>query len=96
MRLHDTLRDRKPETGTAFARAACPVAIEDVGDLAGGNTGATIGDRDDGVTLTALERERDRRTARMLERVADEVAERLQQAVAIGVGVDRVPRARWP
>src|SRR5438874_6089990 len=82
VRADDALRDEEPETGAAAV--GVPVAIEDVGQVLGADAGARIRDLEGHAVGFDCHDERDAPIfGREFQRVAEEIAEHLQQAVPI-------------
>src|SRR6266581_9190812 len=83
----DALRDE--ETETRAATVGVPVAIEDVGQVLGADAGTGIRDFERNAVVCGFDDEGDAPNfGREFQRVAEEVAEHLQQAVAIAAHED--------
>src|SRR5690349_17066210 len=91
MRLDDALGDREAEArAPALLLAPLPVSVEHVRELLGRDARALIDDAEHDAAVALGEGQRDRRALRVLDRVADQVREHLQHAVAIRDDGDRV------
>src|SRR5690606_8756151 len=86
VRLHDALGDGEAEADAPAAGVAClPEAVEQVRKLIGRDAGPRVADLE--ADLVAIARDVDAHAAtfrREFDGVADQVAQRLQQAVAVG------------
>ena len=75
-------RDAQPKPDAA--RIAAPVPVEEVGEVLGAIRGASVVDREPDAGLLLLGAHRDASAGRReLERVADQVAQKLEDALAI-------------
>src|SRR5579864_9063878 len=86
--LHDLLNDREAEASPRYrlrgAAAYAPEALEDVADLLRRDAEPGVGDADQGVPALDTAGQRDRAPfGRVLDRVVDEVADDLDQTVAV-------------
>src|SRR6266567_7059589 len=96
MLIDDAATDGKPETGSTHGarvrRVALPEAIEDVLELVCGNTAALVADLDQRFAVVQITRGEVNLAARWreLDRVREQVVERLQNAVGISPDVDAV------
>ena len=89
--IDDALHDREAKTDAVIARVL-PVAIEDVLDVLARDAGSGVADRDRDPIAAPFGPESDRTAGRgELERVPDQVRERLTEPVTIGEGSMRSP-----
>ena len=86
MRLDDSLRDRQAESDSAQIAFAClEEAIENTELIGGGDTTTGIGDTEHDLRAATRRANCDQSMAwRELQRVADQIADRLQDAIAVG------------
>jgi hypothetical protein len=85
VRLDDSAGDVEPEAAAAtIAFVLLPVAIEDVGQVIGGNAGTAVLDREVDLAGELLGHHRDRSAARgEFDRVADQVRKHPKEQVPL-------------